>query len=244
MKIVSMFLALALTAFAAESTPRLSRLYVAEVPADSAAEFYAVQRETADIYKANKAPMPRLCWTTITGVAKFVNVMPLEGLDKLGERTWLSQQGEEMSRQARTSRLRKATGDSTTKVIADVEEAGWNPAPGAAPSPYISVSIYSIKPGKAADFIALMKEATAIVKKLGKAKGVYVGRVNYGGDTGEYHVVTGYASLADIASQGDFRAAMGETAYAAYIKKIGEVVNSRHRDIYRFRPEFSYIPAK
>jgi hypothetical protein len=46
-----------------------------------------------------------------------------------------------------------------------------------------------------------------------------------------------------LSSQGDFRAAMGETAFAAYLKKIGEIVYSRHRDIYRFRPEFSYIPA-
>jgi hypothetical protein len=190
MKIVSLFLALALTATAADTATRLSRLYVAEVPADSAAEFYAVQRETAEIYRTNKAPMPRLCWTSVTGAPTFVNVMPLSRLDQLRERTWLSQQVEENSRQSRTARLRKASGSATTKIITDVEEAGWNPTPQAAPSPYVTVSVYNIKAGKSADFIALMKEVTATIKKLGKAKGVYVGRVSYGGDTSEYHVVT------------------------------------------------------
>lgn len=243
MKSVALFLALALTAFAADPAPRMSRLYVVEVPADSAAEFYAVQRETAEIYKANKAPIPRLCWTSLTGEPTFVNVMPLTGIDKLGERTWLSQQGEERDRQARSARLRKAGGHATTKIITAEDEAGWDPAPQAPPAAFVSVSIYSVKPGKAADFLALMKEATAVTKKIGKAKGVFVARVGYGGDTSEYHVVTAYDSLADVASQGGFRAAMGDSAYTAFLKKIGETINSRQRDLYRFRPEFSYLPA-
>jgi len=243
MKIVSMFLALALTAVA-QTTPRMSRLTQVEVPADSSAEFYAVQRETADIYKANKAPSPRLAWTSLTGERMFYTLMPLSGLDQLNERTWLSQQGEEAPRQARQARLRKATGPSTVKIVTTQEEPTWDPTPQGAPDAFATVAIYSVKPGKTTDFLALMKEATAATQKVGKAKSVYVERVNFGGDGYEFHVVHGYDSLADISSPGAFRTAMGDTAYNAYIEKMSATINSVRREIVRFRPEFSYVPTK
>ena len=87
MKIVSIFLALALTAVAAETPPKMSRVNFVNVPADSAAEYYAVQRDTAEVYKANKAPFPRLCWTSLTGEPTFVSMFPLSGIDKLNDPT-------------------------------------------------------------------------------------------------------------------------------------------------------------
>lgn len=243
MKIVSLFLALALTGVA-QTTPRLSRVTQTEVPADSMAEFYAVQRETAEVYKANQSPSARLAWTSLTGERSFVTVTALSSLAQVGEPTWLSKQGDEATRQARQARLRKASGSSTVKIISEQEEAVWNPTPQAAPSPFATVAIYSVKAGKASDFVALMKEATETTKKIGKAKNVYVARVSYGGDAYEYHVVLGYDSLADISSMSAFRTAMGEDAYKAYVEKIGATINSVRREILRFRPEFSYLPTK
>ena len=244
MKIVSIFLALALTAVAAETPPKMSRVTSVNVPADSAAEYYAVQRDTAEVYKANKAPFPRLCWTSLTGEPTFVSMFPLSGIDKLNDPTWLSQQGDERSRQDRFSRLRNTNSHSTSKIVTDEDDAGWNPTPNGAPAAFASVSHYSVKSGKTADFLALIKEATATHKKIGKAKSVWVGRVSYGGDINEFYVVVGYASLADLSSGVAFRTAMGETAYNAFFKKMGETINSRQRNILRFRPEFSYVPAK
>jgi hypothetical protein len=241
MKTVTLFLALALTAVAADSPPSLSRLFQVEVPADSAAEFYAVQREIADIYKTNQAPISRIAWTSLTGEPRFYTMVPLSGLDKLDERTWLSQQGEERPRQARQARLRKATGPSTTKIFALQKEPTWDPTPQGAPEAFGTVSIYSVKSGKVADFLALMKEATEVTKKIGKAKCVYVNRLSYGGDSYEFVVFTGYDSLADI-STGAFRAAMGDAAYKTYFEKMGATIQSVRRDIIRFRPEFSYLP--
>ena len=55
----------------------MSRLTIVDIPPDTSAEFYAVQRDTAEIYQANKAPMPRLAWTSLTGTSRFVSVAPL-----------------------------------------------------------------------------------------------------------------------------------------------------------------------
>src|SRR3954463_6172308 len=206
MKTIVMFLALALTAFAAEKPPSMSRLTAVEVPADSSAEFFAVQRETAEIYKANKAPIPRLAWRSLTGESTFYTLVPLAGLDKLTERTWLSPQGEEEPRHAPQARLRKAAGPSTIKIITLQEEATWDPTPEGAPEAFATLFTFSVKPGKVADFIALMKEATEVTKKIGKAKSVYLNRVSYGGDGYEFSVYQSYDSLADIPAPNVFHA--------------------------------------
>lgn len=243
MKTVAIFLALALTAIAADNPPRMSRLYGVEVPADSAADFFAVQRETAEVYKANKAPISRLAWTSLTGESMFYYLVPLEGIDKLNERTWLSQQGEEPVRQARQARLRKATGPSTTKIITIQEDSTWDPNPKSGPQAFATITIYSVKPGKVADFLALMKEATEVTKKVGKAKCVYVNRLNFGGDAYEFTVYQGYDSLADISAGAITRAAMGDAAYTAFVEKMGATISTLRREIIRYRPEYSYVPA-
>jgi hypothetical protein len=245
MKIASLFLALAVAAVAADSPPALYRLTVVDVPAASSAEFYDVQRDTAEVYKANKAPVPRLAWTSITGVPRFVTFASLAGLDTLNEPTWLSQQGEERSRQARQTRLRNATGHTTSKILSAPPDVAWDPAPDAAPAAYIAVAIYEVKPGKSSDFLALIKQSIEAAKKVGKAKNVFVYRTSYGASWYEYHVVTSYASLADIPTSGTAtRAAMGDAAYTAFVEKMSATINSVARDLYRYRPEYSYLPAK
>lgn len=241
MKIVSTLVVFALTALA-QNQPTMSRLYHVEVPADSAAEFYAVQRETAEVYKKNKAPIARMAWTSVTGEPTFHYMVPLTGLDQLNGRTWLGQQGDEMSRQARTTRLRKASGVQQTQVVVNQSDITWNPNPQAPPSKFLVVAIYSVKPGKVAEFSALIKEVNEVVKKMGKAKANHVLRVAYGGDGYEFHVATAYDSLADIPAQAAFRAAMG-SGYDGYVQKLGATINSLRREIVRYRPEFSYIPG-
>lgn len=243
MKFVSLCLALAVSALAADTPPQLSRLAIIEVPSASSAEFYAVQRETAEIYKANKAPIPRMAWTSMSGEQRFFTLVPLEGLAKLSDPTWLSQQGEERSRQARQSRLAQANAATTIKLITDQKDVTWDPTPQGGPDPYAMVTTYNVKPSKVLDFLALLKESNEVTKKIGKAKSIYTSRVTFGGDTYDFYVVTGYASLADITPGSTFRTTMGEAAYTAYNQKMGQVINSVHRDIIRFRPEYSYVPA-
>jgi len=243
MKLAPLFLALAVSALAADTPPQLSRLAIIDVPADSSAEFYAVQRETAEVYKANKAPIPRMAWTSLTGEQRFFTLVPLAGLDKMSEPTWLSQQGDERSRQGRQSRLARTHAAMTTKLIADQTSVTWDPTPQGGPDPYAVVVTYNVKPSKVADFLALIKEANEITKKMGKAKSIYVSRVSFGGDSYDFFVVFGYASLADITPGSAFRTTMGETAYTTHNQKLAQTINSVHRDILRFRPEFSYVPG-
>lgn len=245
MKVIIAFLILNSLVIAAETPPRLMRLYEAEVPADTSAEFYALQRETAEIYKNNKSPVQRLAWTSITGKAKFFTLVPLAGLDKLSERTWLSEQGDEQTRQAHNTRLRRATGTRSVQILSAQDAVSWDPTPDGPPDAFSVVSIYSVKPGKVADFTKLVKQLGDTIQKLGKAKSVHVSRVSYGGDGYTFYIVTGYASLGDITNtSGAFSAAMGADAYAKFTQGMGEVVSSLERQIIRYRPEFSHIPAK
>ncbi|MEP7366097.1 MAG: hypothetical protein ABI972_22795 [Acidobacteriota bacterium] len=226
----------------APAAPQMARLYAYEVPADTAAEFFDVQRDTAEIYKANKAPHPRLCWTSLTGPQMFYMWVPIKGLDTLMDKTWLSQQGEELPRSARVSRLARASGRSEIKITASVPELTWNDSPNSSPDAYASVRVDHVRPGRVADYTAMMKDVVQTYKQMGKAKRYITSRVSYGGNVYEFHNYVGYANLGDTSSTEEFRKAMGEAKYAALIKKLGEVVDSSQRNLVRFRPEFSYVP--
>jgi hypothetical protein len=244
MKKTSLFLALALTAVAADNPPRMFRLYQTEVPAESAADLYAAQRDIAGIYQANKAPIPRSAWTSMTGPPMLYYVVPFSGIALMGETTWLQQQGDESSRGARASRLNKVGGATASKIITLEEDLTWTTAPQYAPSAYAMVTVISVKPGKVTDFLAALKEASDTHKKIGKAKSLNVFRVTFGGDGYEYHVAAEYDSLVDLEAGRGFRAFMGEAGYEAYTQKIGGNISSMQRNVLRFRPEFSYAPSK
>lgn len=227
---------------AAQSTPQMSRLYAYEVPSETSAEFFDVQRDTAEIYKTNKAPHARLCWTSLAGPQMFYMLVPVSGLDKLTERTWLSQQGEEMPRNARMSRLARAGASATIKLTRSMPDLSWDDTPGNAPEAFGTVRVDIVKPGKTAEFTAMMKEVSQTYKKMGKAKSFYLSRVAFGGNVYEFHSYLGVDSLADIQDTDAFRKAMGEAKYEAFIKKLGDVIDSSERTLVRYRPEFSYVP--
>jgi len=156
MKKASLFLALALTAVAADNPPRMLRLYQTEVPAESAADLYAAQRDIAGIYQANKAPIPRSAWTSMTGPPMLYYVVPFSGIALMGETTWLQQQGDESSRQARASRLNKVGGATASKISSVEEDLTWTTAPQYAPSAYATAAVYSVKPGKVTEYDSLI----------------------------------------------------------------------------------------
>lgn len=226
----------------AQDQPQMSRLYRTEVPLDSTAEFFAVQRDTAEIYKANKASFARHCWTSLAGVQMFYMRVPLSGLDQLTGDTWLQKQGTEMQRAGRMSRLRNSSGRNEVLIITSQPEESWDDTPNDAPDPFATVTIDRVKPGKTREYRALTKEAGAAFKRMGKAKAFRVSRVTYGGNTYEFIVYIGYSSLAEITFVEDFRKAMG-AKYDEFTRKMGEVLDSRERTIVRYRPEFSYMPA-
>lgn len=244
MKKILLFLALPVLAIAADQPPRMYRLYQVQVPPDSSAEFLAVEREIVDIYKTNKATLSRGLWTSMTGEPTAYYVVPLSGLTELGETTWLNKQGDEASRTARSARLNKVGGKSTTKVLTVEEAVSWAPATKGDPSAFDVVTSYSVKVGKTVDFLATMKETSDALKKIGKARSVTVYRVTFGGDYYEFLAVTGFGTLADLRDGGGIQAAMGEAAYNEHIQKLASTVNAMHRDIIRYRPEYSYQPGK
>jgi len=170
MKKAWLFLALALTAVAADNPPRMLRLYQTEVPAESAADLYAAQRDIAGIYQANKAPIPRSAWTSMTGPPMLYYVVPFSGIALMGETTWLQQQGDESSRQARASRLNKVGGATASKISSVEEDLTWTTAPQYAPSAYATAAVYSVKPGKVTDFLAALKEGAIPTKRSARPR--------------------------------------------------------------------------
>lgn len=227
----------------AQGAPQFLRLYEYDVPAGAAAEFFDVQEDTAAIYKANKSPVTRMAWTSMTGEGKFYMVVPLTNLSQLSEPTWLSKQGEERERAARQSRLAKTGAAAAVHLLTPQQEASWFSSSAEATPEFMVLSVYSVKPGKVADFLVMMKEQGAVVKKMGKAKNYLLSRVSFGGDGYRFYLRTDYGALGDIGAQAEFRAAMGEAAYASYVQKLGATVSTMEREILRYRPAYSHIPS-
>jgi len=244
MKHLLLIFTLSLTAFS-QAAPTLARLYSYRAAPGAVAELNDIQKDTAAIYKANKSPVTRLVWTSLAGPPTLFMYVPIPSLVELNEPTWLSKQGTEQDRAARQSRLTRATASTDMQVIASVPELAWDDTPNGPPDAFAVVSVIRVKPGRVQAFTAAYKDLTATVKQLGKAKSIVVQRTRFGGNSYDFHAVTGYASLADITNNvQEVRKVMGEAKYAAYLKSNSDNIESIETHLVRYRPEFSHIPEK
>jgi hypothetical protein len=244
MKNLLLLLALSLTAFA-QAAPTLARLYAYRPAPGAGAEFYDLQEDNAALYKANKSPITRLAWTSLAGTPTFYMFVPIQSLADLNEPTWLSKQGTDMERTGRQMRLTRSAAATEMLVLASVPELTWDETPDGPPDAFASVSVIRVKPGRVQAFITAAKEVNATTKQMGKAKSIYAHRTRYGGNSYEFHMVTGYASQADITTNvQEVQKLMGEAKYAAYLKSNAENVETIETNLIRYRPEFSHIPAK
>lgn len=229
----------------AQTAPTLGRLYTYKAAPGAASDLFDLQRDTAEIYKAGKSTITRLVWTSLAGEQLLYMYVPNVSLADLNEPTWLSKQGTDQERTGRQMRLARAIESADLKILAEMPELTWDGTPDGPPDAFAAVSTVRVKPGRVEAFTNMAKELNAVTKQLGKAKSIYTSRTRYGGNVYEFHIVTGYASLADITtSPQEFRKAMGEAKFAAYLKSNAENVESVESQLIRFRPEFSYIPAK
>jgi hypothetical protein len=110
---------------------------------------------------------------------------------------------------------------------------------------YMEVSVYHVKPGKTKDW----EEAVKLVK-AGYEKGVPdahwgMFQVTYGGDGGEYVVLSGHKDLAEIdkgfADGKQFGAAMGEEGMKKLEELVASCVESSSHQLFAFNPAMSYV---
>ncbi len=245
MKHLILIFAISLTAYP-QGAPSLSRLNSYRTAPSARAEFEALQRDTAQMYKANKAPLSRLAWTSLAGPPTLYLAVRVQSLTELNEPTWLSKQGTDLERTGRQMRLSRATESVDSRVLISIPQLAWDETPNSEPDAFAVVSVVRVKPGRVAAFTEATKELQSFTKQIGKAKSQNVQRVRFGGNSYEFHLITGYASLADIGTNNadQLRKLMGETKYANYLKSNSENIESMETHLVRYRPEFSYMAGK
>jgi hypothetical protein len=110
---------------------------------------------------------------------------------------------------------------------------------------YMEVSVYHVKPGKTKEW----EEAVKMVK-AGYEKGVPDAHwgmfsLTYGGDGGEYVVLSGHKDLAEIdkgfADGKQFGAAMGEEGMKKLSELVASCVESSSHQLFAFNPAMSYV---
>ncbi len=245
MKHLFLIFAISLTAYP-QGAPSLSRLSSYRAAPGAGAEFEALQRDTAQMYKTNKSPLTRLAWTSLAGPPTFYISVQIPSLAELNEPTWLSKQGTNAERTGRQMRLSRSAAAVDSRVLVSIPALAWDETPNNEPDAFAVVSIVRVKPGRVAAFTEAAKELQAFTKQMSKAKSLSAHRVRYGGNSYDFHMVAGYASLTDIGTDNveQLRKLMGETKYANYLKSNSENIESVERHLVRYRSDFSYIAAQ
>jgi hypothetical protein len=110
---------------------------------------------------------------------------------------------------------------------------------------YMEVSVYHVRPGKTKEW-----EETVKMVKAGYEKGVPDAHwgmfsLTYGGDGGEYVVLSGHKDLAEIdkgfADGKQFGAAMGEEGMKKLSELVASCVESSSHQLFAFNPAMSYV---
>ena len=96
--------------------------------------------------------------------------------------------------------------------------------------------------GKGSEFQTLAKsDLLPLMKKAGMTL-FFVAQTVFGGPSSDYAIFTTLASWAVLDGPGPLMS-MGEEAYQRYRRKRNALMVSREENVYRFRPELSYLPA-
>ena len=139
------------------------------------------------------------------------------------------------------SRIQNCTEGFDT-VIEQVESDLSQPRSNS-PSKYLKTIRMRIRPEKVPDFLALMKsDLVPAVQKAG-VKNHVMARVRYGAPRNEFVSATGFDSYAELDGLSPVAKAMGEEGYRKFNEKLRTVTLSNVQNIYRYLPDFSYVPA-
>lgn len=109
-------------------------------------------------------------------------------------------------------------------------------------SRYVRTTAVHVKPGRTADFEALLKDLKAASEKNPNTQTVLVSQVLEGSKGTVFYISSLRSSLAGFDNNPTTREILGEEGYKKYLQTVADVVEDADSAVYRFAPEISNPP--
>jgi len=136
--------------------------------------------------------------------------------------------------------LRKRRPDLSRKFPSDM--AAYTNMVGA--SRVLRTTAVHIRPGRAADFEALLKDAQAAGEKVGSTQPLLVSQAVEGTQGTTYYVTALRSGLDGFDKNPTMREILGEEGYKKYLQGISDTVETAESMIMRFAPDLSNPPGE
>lgn len=235
-KFSSLFLAAAIVApVGAQSQDRtIERFRFYKMKPDRSADFEAAATEIAGLHKKRSDARDYTVWISQTGERELLRIdlySKYAELDAAEPAT-----GPGIADMARlTARITDCT-ESMRTVIAEIHPEVSLPL--GDPPPMIELNRLHLQPGKGREFLELVRTELLPINKQAGTK-FYVARVGFGESGPEALTVVGRQNWAAF----DDASVESSPEYQHYQAKRNTLITGFEGNLYRFRPDLSYLPA-
>ena len=236
-------LTLGLPAFAQTTpAPEWSIITSTQIKPEFRQEYEAVQKELSAAYKKAGAPSRLVVQTMLGDYAEYISIVPITKLADLdGPSPSIKALGE-----AGSQKLLKRIGGYVVAVHRNTSlampEISIN-TPMENPGEYAQVTVLRLFPGKAQDFVALIKDDYLPAMKKADIANVWVSRPIFGGELNERVIVRPLHKMAELDGGPLLRRVLGEEGARRFAEKQATIVQSSSYSIVRVRPDLSVMPA-
>ncbi len=228
-------------ASAGAQTPQrnIMRIESFHVRPENAGAFQAAARENVAMLTKARARHDFTVWTSESGALEYMRIDLFAKWEDL-DRNSYAELTDIAAERARILAAIESKIEETRRVILRILPGAGMPLNSMPPS-MMEIEWRTIQPGKASEFTTLTNELVTAWKKAG-VEFTFAARVIFGGSAAEFAHFIGITNWAAIDGESPLRKSVGEQEYARYGAKLNLVTASRHNDVYRFRPDLSYLP--
>jgi hypothetical protein len=241
-KILALTVGLSGVSFAQPPTQQWSIITTTQIKPEFRMEYEAAQKELAAAYKKGGVDSRLIVQTILGDLGEYTSIVPLGKYAELdGPSPTVKALGETGSQ-----RLLKKAGaymNSLHRVTALAMPDISITTPMDNPGEYATVTTWKLFPGKAAEFIAFMKDDYIPAMRKAELKNFWVSRPIFGGDLDERITVRPMHKVAELDGGPLTVKALGADKAQELNAKMGKIVQSTHFSVVRVRPELSLMPA-
>lgn len=229
----------AFCAIATAQQPRLpiSRSLTTTLKADRVGDFAAAVKDYNAAYAKIPGGRARIQYQSLTGANRYRLVINYADWAAMDAPSAVAGNADITRAVTRIN----ACIESSTTVISELLPDLSTPQVSEAPN-LLRITRVRVRPDKVQEWMAIVKDdMLPAYKKAGRT--LTVRQVRFGAPTNEFSMTTRIANWAD-AGKNPIRDAMGQEAYARMVGKITAVTTLVERDVFRYRADLTWTPAR
>ncbi|HVO98325.1 MAG TPA: hypothetical protein VMT15_09680 [Bryobacteraceae bacterium] len=224
------------TAWAQPRMP-ISRTSTVMVKPDKIADFVAAVKDYNAVYSKVQGATARIQYQALTGATRYRLVQNYPDWAAMDVPPVTVSNADLARINARIQACFESITSLVTELLPDLSTAAVTEPP-----TLLRIARTRIRPDKVDEWMAIVKnELLPAYKKAGLT--LTVRQVRFGAPTNEFYLSTRIANWAD-AGKNPLRDSMGADAYNKMVAKLTALTTLRELDIFRYRADMSWAPAR